>query len=272
MANNGASSSEVEKGPKDKEQGTDTLGGSVSWPAVPFVESVPSMPDETTTKTAKSAPSVAAEVAAKLAASASSAQMLKSVLSSFVAGEASSNSNPESVLPTETPPSNNTIGFNPEKRQRLNGQNEHGQVNEGSPNSYPQHSAPMQLPPRQSNMTMGMPHLTDPSLHVPSTQQTSLNTQQAQIPAQSPHLPQPQPQYGGQGSNVHVPGFGYAPVAPNPPLPPPMMQRQFVVGVPPIMPMQSPQNQNPGQPFQAMQPPPVGYYSQHLLPAHLPRQ
>ena len=261
----------MDKGPKDKEQGTDTLGGSVSWPAVPFVESVPSMPDETTTKTPKSAPSVAAEVAAKLAASASSAQMLKSVLSSFVAGEASSNSHPESAPPIETPPSNNTMGFNPEKRQRLNGQNEHGQVNEGSPNSYPQHSAPMQLPPRQSNMTMGMPHLTDPSLHAPSTQQTSLNTQ-AQIPTQSPHLPQPQQQYAGQGSNVHVPGFGYAPVAPNPPLPPPMMQRQFVVGVPPIMPMQSPQNQNPGQPFQAMQPPPVGYYSQHLLPAHLPRQ
>lgn len=266
----------MDKGPKEQGSDADGVGGPLSWPAAPFVENLSSVPDETiTTKAPKTAPSVAAEVAAKLAASASSAQMLKSVLSSLVAGEAS-NSHPESAPSTEIPPTNSNISFNPEKRQRLNGPNEYGQGNQDSPNSYPQHSAPML--PRQSNMNMGMmppQPPADPSLHMPMPQQTSLsNAQQAQIPTQPPPLiqQQPQQQYAGQGSNIHVPGFGYAPVAPNPPLPPPMMQRQFV-GMPPMMPMlPQQQNQQSGQPFQSVQPPPPGYYGQPLLPAHVPRQ
>ena len=153
-------------------------GGSLSWPAVPFVETVSLIPEET--KTTKSAASVAAEVAAKLAASASSAQMLTSVLSSFVAEEASAS---HSLLADEAPPGT----FIPDKRQRLNGQNEHIQNAEGSP-SNPIHSAPMAH--RQS---MGI-------LHAPATQPLQQEQQQQQ---QQQQQHQPPPQYHQQQQHHH---------------------------------------------------------------------
>jgi regulator of Ty1 transposition protein 103 len=259
--------------------------GSTSWLGNPFGEtSLP--PDET--KPTKSAASVAAEVAAKLAASASSAQMLKSVLSSFVAEEASN-----SLLSDEAPPGT----FVPDKRQRLNGPNEHIHNVNGSP-SNPIHSAPMaqrQSMPfshtplaQQQQQQQQQQHQHLQQHHQPPQLQPQPQQQHHQTPQHSsnissnmqvqlppglpptilpqPQQPQPQPQqYMGQAQNVHRPSFGYG-------MPPPMppMQRQVVVGMP-SMPMQ-PQNPNPNQgPFQAAQPP-IGYYGQPPLPTHLQQQ
>lgn len=251
-----------------REPGADMLGGSVaiqhstpsgdtlSWPAVPFVESMAPVLEET--KNPKSAASVAAEVAAKLAASASSAQMLKSVLSSFVAEEASNSRNESASM--EAPSST----FFPDKRQRLNGQSEHGRSAEGSP-SYAKHSAPVL--PLQS---MGMPHHPDSLQPHASSSQLSSSNAQFQLPPLPPPPPLlPQPQYIGHTATVHMPGFGYAGAA-LPPPPPPPIQRQLVVGVPPMA--MHPQNTNTVR-FQTMQPAGVGYYGQLPLPApHLPRQ
>lgn len=242
----------IEHGPQ--EAGSDTPEGSTavqldqstSWPGVPFTEGLTPVVEET-----KNPRSAAAEVATKLAASASSAQMLTSVLSSFVA-EAASNSRAESA---SMAPSSS---FFPEKRQRLNGQNEHGIRTEGSP-SYVKHSAP--LLPLQST---GMPHQSDSFQQHGSVPQTS-SSSNSQLQPSPPGL-LPQTQYMGQNTTIHVPGFGYASAT----LVPPSMQQQVVMGMPPSMTM-SAHNTNPGT-F-SMQPPGVGYYGQLSLPSHhLPRQ
>ncbi|MCO5553936.1 hypothetical protein L7F22_007462 [Adiantum nelumboides] len=241
----------VEHGPQDP--GTDFVEGSnarqttapsnetLSWPAVPFTESLaPPVVEEP-----KNSRSAAAEVAAKLAASSSSAQMLQSVLSSFVAEEAS-NSRVEST-PLEAP-----SAFIPDKRQKLNNQNEQSTIADGSP-SYAKHSIPV-LPLH----SIAMP----PQL---SSQMTSSSTTQLHYLPPRPGI-LPQPQYMGLNTAIHVPGFGYASA-----VPPTATQQQVVMGVPPSISVSS-QNTNSGA-FQPMQPPGVGYYGQLPLPtSHPPRQ
>eukprot|EP00250_Pteridium_aquilinum_P001907 c12116_g1_i1 orf=599-2230(-) len=264
QGNNAGTGEIIEQVPQ--EPVVDTLGGStaaeharpsgdtLAWPAVSFAEGLPPVVEET-----KNPRSAAAEVAAKLAASASSAQMLKSVLSSFVAEEAS-NSRAESAS-MDAPSST----FFPDKRQRLSSKSELGTSAENSP-SYAKQSAPPL--PLQS---MTMPHPSEPfQAHVSSSQMIPSSNTQLQLA--SPPLPAflPQPQYMGHNATIHVPGFGYANAMPPPPLPPPM-HHQVVMGVPPSMTMNS-HNANSGA-FQAMQPPGVGYYGQVPMPApHAQRQ
>lgn len=248
----------VEHGPQ--ETGVDALGGTSapqnarpprdgsSWPGVAFKEGISPAVEE-----AKNPRSAAAEVAAKLAASASSAQMLQSVLSSFVAEE-TSNSRVESAT-LEAPNS-----FIPDKRQKLNSQNEHATNADAAKHQAP--NVPLQ--------SMAMQQQSD-SFHASSSLMTSSSTTQLHYPPPPRPALLPQPQYMGHNATIHVPGFGYASAAPPQPPMPPAMHQQVVMGVPPSMSVNS-HNTNPGS-FQSMQPPGVGYYGQLSLPApHLPRQ
>ncbi|KAH7283531.1 hypothetical protein KP509_34G011700 [Ceratopteris richardii] len=230
-------------------QSARSTGDTSSW-SVASTEGVAHVAEEV-----KDPRSAAAEVAAKLAASASSAQMLQSVLSSFVAEEAS-NSRAESA-PLEA--AGTSI---PDKRQKLSGQNDSTPSSDGSP-SYLKHSVPLVSLP-----SVGFPQHSE-SDHASTSQMTSSSSTQLHYPPTCP-INMSQPQYLGHSAGIHVPGYGYASNAPPPPPLPPIQQQHLVMGVPPPMSINS-HNGNTGG-FQSIQPPGVRYYGQIPMPnPHVPR-
>lgn len=222
-----------------------SAGEKLPWPPVLVIESMAPVVDES--KKFRSAATMAAEVAAKLAASSSSAEVLTSVLSSLAAEEASNMRT--ATAPLDIPSSS----FLSDKRQRLNGQTDSTQSTEGGP-TYFQHLPPP--PPLQSTSLQRQAGSLQP--HVSSSQQ---------LPP--PPLFLSQPQYlAANSGNVNMQTLGFAGAFPPPP--PLPMHGQLVVGVPRMV--MHPQNPNPG-PYQTLQPPGMGFYSQPPMPApHLPRQ
>ncbi|KAH7414839.1 hypothetical protein KP509_14G013600 [Ceratopteris richardii] len=160
---------------------------TLSWSMSTFTSDQATLEEEV-----KDPRTAAAEIAAKLAASASSAQMLQSVLSSFVA-EASLVSRVESA-PLEQP-----THLTPDKQQKLIGQDDNMTKDDGN-HSNVKYSVPM-FP--LSNI--GIPQQAD-SGHAPASLITSTVT--SLNPPSHPILLS-HPQYRGHDAIIHVQGYGY---------------------------------------------------------------
>lgn len=245
-------------------------------PVTSFVEAAGNVDD----KRKKTAASVAAEVAAKLAASTSSAQMFTSVLSSLAAEEAASMSG---GLRTTSLPVEMSSSYPPEKRAKL----EHQFPNADSGLSYmvppraPLHATPMQPQPLLPQQLSSMQHQPVPVQHQPPPgtvqnqtsppmQHPASSPMQHQPPYPPPPPPPPPPpsvQYMPCNGNMLGIPYGYGSGLP----PPPPLPGHPIMGVPRHGISQ--QSMPPG-PYQPLQPPGMGFYSQPPLPTAppVPRQ
>eukprot|EP00252_Welwitschia_mirabilis_P018008 TRINITY_DN40155_c0_g1_i1.p1 TRINITY_DN40155_c0_g1~~TRINITY_DN40155_c0_g1_i1.p1 ORF type:complete len:569 (+),score=150.93 TRINITY_DN40155_c0_g1_i1:511-2217(+) len=223
----------------------------------------------------KTAASVAAEVAAKLAASTSSAQMLTSVLSSFAAEEAASISNglQSTSLSVEMP-----AGYPSEKRIKVDNQFSNGdnRLHYMVPVSHSQTSVMQHQPPLAQQFSSVQPqHVPLQHQVLPASIQNQASSVQhpgsspvPQQPLYPPPAPPPPPplsvpsvQYiTSNGSMVGAP-YGYNSALP----PPPSLQVYPAMGIPgPGIPQQS----SSSAPYQQLQPPGMGFYSQSSMSSH----